>query len=531
MQSALCMGWAVRQCLPVVFSAVLVLLSGGIPEAHAAPSTLASGFHALQTGARIVLMPADIELFSLSAGGVREPRADWTADALEHFSAALASRNADRGLATLALPLEQAGDYDEIANVHALAARAITRHHFGEETLPAKQGQLDWTLGEAVQAIREGTGADYALYVHMRDSYASPERIAMLPVSLLLGGLPYVGTQRGHASLVDLRSGRIVWFNRLQRQRGNLRDAEGAGETVQALLRDFPYPALAPGRSASDNEVPPPPVRATRRGEGGASPAAPESSSSLSSPEAGLRFMLDRDEARLKRSPFAITDEKLLAYMQGIACRLAPDLCRDIRVHLVRGPFFHASMQANGALQVWSGLMLRMENEAQMAAVLAHEIAHYLQRHTLRKADELKSGAALVEAFGIFARIGGAGERRLREHMAAFTRDQEREADRMSVAIMSRAGYDAREAAKIWRPRQGDIVAHGVAQVRQGAAPFATHPRIEEREASLARLAQELDVGVVNAGEWQAAIEAHAASWRSDEAARQGSLDIAGQAR
>jgi hypothetical protein len=50
------------------------------------------------------------------------------------------------------------------------------------------------------------------------------------------------GAQVGYASLIDLNSGQVVWFNRLARASGDLREAEKAAETVDTLLADFPVP-------------------------------------------------------------------------------------------------------------------------------------------------------------------------------------------------------------------------------------------------------------------------------------------------
>ena len=90
----------------------------------------------------------------------------------------------------------------------------------------------------------------------------------------------------------------------------------------------------------------------------------------LSTDEGGLWGIMDREERNLRRSPFLIRDRKLNDYVQGIACRLAGDHCPDVRVYLVNTPLFNASMAPNGMMQVWSGLLLRVENEAQLAAVI-----------------------------------------------------------------------------------------------------------------------------------------------------------------
>ena len=63
--------------------------------------------------------------------------------------------------------------------------------------------------------------------------------------------------------------------------------------------------------------------------------------------EGGLWSMMDREETKLRRSPFALRDAKLQAYIQDIACRLGAAHCPDVRVHLVRTPLFNASMAPN----------------------------------------------------------------------------------------------------------------------------------------------------------------------------------------
>ena len=73
--------------------------------------------------------------------------------------------------------------------------------------------------------------------------------------------------------------------------------------------------------------------------------------------EGGLWAMMDREEVRLRRSPFAIRDQQLREYVQGIACRLAGDHCPDVRVYLIQTPLFNANMAPNGMMQVWTGLM------------------------------------------------------------------------------------------------------------------------------------------------------------------------------
>jgi len=221
--------------------AALALACAGTAAAQS--KNLAPGFLSLPKGARVALMPTDIELFVISAGGVFEPKADWTEAASKHFRDALMHKNQTLGLSAVELAQKDADEADEINSLHGAIARAIAMHHFGNLKLPTKDGQLDWSMGESVQPIKKATGADYALFSFVRDSYASEERkAAMVAMAILTLGRAALtlGVQTGYASLVDLNTGRVVWFNQLQRGTGDLREPEKAAETLDALLREFP---------------------------------------------------------------------------------------------------------------------------------------------------------------------------------------------------------------------------------------------------------------------------------------------------
>jgi hypothetical protein len=222
------------------------LLAGVVASASPAfaqSKNLAPGFSALQAGSKVAIMPTDIELLSISGGGVLEPKADWTEAAARHFKNALIEKKKK------ALKLEVAEvserDADEFAEVNALhgaIARAIALHHLGPMQLPTKEGKLDWSMGEATRAIKKATGADYALFTWVRDSYASAERVAAMIALALVGVGVGGGMQTGYASLVELETGRVLWFNRLLRGTGDLREADKAAETIDALLDSFPVP-------------------------------------------------------------------------------------------------------------------------------------------------------------------------------------------------------------------------------------------------------------------------------------------------
>lgn len=208
-----------------------------------AQSNLFEGFKAIPRDAKIVLMPIDLELFLVSGGGVFEPRADWTDAANKHLRSALLAKKKALGATSIELTEQDADDFAEVNALHAAIARAIAFHHFGPSNfrLPTKEGKLDWSMGEAVAPIKKKTQANYALFTWMRDSYVSGERVAAVVIMALFGiGMAPGGMQVGYASLVDLDTGQIVWFNRLIRGTGDLREAEKASESLNALLANFP---------------------------------------------------------------------------------------------------------------------------------------------------------------------------------------------------------------------------------------------------------------------------------------------------
>jgi hypothetical protein len=201
---------------------------------------LAPDFSVREATSRLVLVPVDMELFSISGGGVLEPKADWTEMAARHFKSAIATSKYIAGSNISTLNDSDMDELSEINALHGAVAQAVSFHHFSAFKLPTKNDRLDWSLTDAIKPLRDKTGADYALFTWVRDSYASPERkaamIAMAIIGVGIGG----GVQTGYASLVDLKDGRIVWFNRVLRPNGDLRDEKSAQETVESLLTSFP---------------------------------------------------------------------------------------------------------------------------------------------------------------------------------------------------------------------------------------------------------------------------------------------------
>jgi hypothetical protein len=220
-----------------------VLAAGAVPPAWAQSRNLAPGFVALPAQQTLVLMPVDVELFSISAGGVPSPRADWTEAARRIMNDELRQRLTKLKLEVKVVEERTADEFAEQISLHAAVARSIHLHHGINDSawaLPSKEGRLDWSFGDAMLPLQARLGARYGLFIWVRDSYASNERKAAMIALALLGVGLVGGSQVGYATLVDLQTGQVLWFNSLTRFSGDLREQKLAVESVDALLAGFP---------------------------------------------------------------------------------------------------------------------------------------------------------------------------------------------------------------------------------------------------------------------------------------------------
>jgi Zn-dependent protease with chaperone function len=246
--------------------------------------------------------------------------------------------------------------------------------------------------------------------------------------------------------------------------------------------------------------------------------------------EAGLWLVMDKAEERLKNSAMLERDPALNAYVRGVVCRLTPDFCPDVRVYVIDQPYFNANMAPNGAMQVYTGLLLRVENEAQLAFVLGHETGHYVGRHSLEQWRKMKNTANALLVFSIGASAGGVGALGTLAELAAastiygYSRDKEREADGFGFKLMTGAGYAGRECAETWRYLVEETAHSDSEKTRKEEARgsiFRTHPLTSERIETLDELAKSAaapsDLG---AERFRGVVEPHLGKWLKEDLRR-----------
>lgn len=195
---------------------------------------------------KLVVLEPDIQVAVLTAGGLMEPRQDWTDTARGHVVAALKNQQKARGGSiTIATNAQEAGGDPialiELARLHTAVGNTIKLHKYSGISLPTKEDRFDWTLGDL--AIDYGTVSlyNYALFIHAQDSFSSGGRVALQAAGFLgcmvgVCVIPQGGMQVAFASLVDLQTGQVVWFNFLASSVGDIRTKEGAKTMVDHLL-------------------------------------------------------------------------------------------------------------------------------------------------------------------------------------------------------------------------------------------------------------------------------------------------------
>ncbi|MEM9061072.1 MAG: M48 family metalloprotease [Pseudomonadota bacterium] len=228
---------------------------------------------------------------------------------------------------------------------------------------------------------------------------------------------------------------------------------------------------------------------------GACAPTAKNTQQSLAQEQANARKVV----AEMDRKGALIKDKNLNSYIGGVVARVAqqrPPGSVPLRTYLVKDASVNAFTVGGGYVFFNAGMIAAMENEAQLASVAAHEIAHIDRGHVQAgqaNRTGVQLGAALAGIAG--AALGVPGElTNLAVGLGAnyavnsFTRTQETDADNTGVVYLARAGYNVLEGAKsfaVLRRLYGD--ARGAS-----AAFFSSHPPSSEREANLTAQAKRL---------------------------------------
>lgn len=188
------------------------------------------------------------------------------------------------------------------------------------------------------------------------------------------------------------------------------------------------------------------------------------------------------EQTRLDRSGFRANLPEAEARLDAIIARLHPPALPEnqpYRIHILVNPTLNAFAYPNGVIYVHTGLLARLENDAQLAVILAHELTHATHRHGLRGQRKAQNATAFLATFtvataGLGSLLGGVGTLAA---ISGYSQDLEREADREGFELMLAARYDPREAPRAF------VLLRNEALRNQAKEPFffGSHPRLTER--------------------------------------------------
>jgi len=236
--------------------------------------------------------------------------------------------------------------------------------------------------------------------------------------------------------------------------------------------------------------------------------------------ERALWQQAEKEEEKLEKSGRLYDDPLLEEYLGRVADRLLPPEITEagnvgFRFRVLKDPTLNAFALPNGRVYLHTGLLARLENEAQLATILAHETTHVTHRHALKFTRDARNKALAFTVLGIAASIGVAavaGDQARRGNpvtahvlsqtanvmlglglqlslLAAvngFGRDLEAEADQEGMDRLVRAGYDPGEAPKVFELLKQD---HGDPGKMENFF-FGSHPRLAERIETTTHLLQ-----------------------------------------
>jgi predicted Zn-dependent protease len=187
-------------------------------------------------------------------------------------------------------------------------------------------------------------------------------------------------------------------------------------------------------------------------------------------------------------------DEKLTKYIDEIGQKMAkishrPNLTYEFKV--MDSPVINAFAVPGGYVYLTRGILAHLNNEAELAGVIGHEIGHITARHSAQKYSEtylanlgLGVGSMVSEDFAMFAGLAAQGLGLL---FLRFSRDDERQSDVLGVEYSTKVGYDAREMANFFY-----TLDKMQSQSEQGGLPnwFSTHPNPADRVVDVRKEAE-----------------------------------------
>jgi predicted Zn-dependent protease len=202
-----------------------------------------------------------------------------------------------------------------------------------------------------------------------------------------------------------------------------------------------------------------------------------EDTRSLAPEEQRLWHSAAELDEQLEKADYLFEDAELQAYLETVMHKLYPEYPGAISVRIVDSPSLNAFALPNGSIYINTGMLSRLENEAQVATVLAHEGVHFTNKHSWKQRRSIKSSTAFATGFGMVTGIPALGDLISLSSIYGYSKDLEREADADGFRRLQAAGYDVSQAPVTFEFLLAEVEALDIDEPYF----FSTHPALEER--------------------------------------------------
>ncbi|MES9937157.1 MAG: M48 family metalloprotease [Sedimenticola sp.] len=204
--------------------------------------------------------------------------------------------------------------------------------------------------------------------------------------------------------------------------------------------------------------------------------------------EQRLWLASSRLNKQIRRQELIYRDETLRSYVESIGKKLYPELADALKFQLLNSPELNAFVLPNGSIYINIGLLARLDNEAQMATILAHEVSHFTRQHSVRQQRNSNSSSVAALGVTLITGIPLSGQLFAATAITGYSRELEKEADLLGFERMQTAGYATTESVKTFEHLLAEVKALEIDR----PLFFSSHPRLEERIKSFNQLIDEM---------------------------------------
>ncbi len=210
--------------------------------------------------------------------------------------------------------------------------------------------------------------------------------------------------------------------------------------------------------------------------------------------EDNLWLIASNHENNVHNDGRMLHDANVERYLEGMADKMLGNAIDhvgvDIDFFIVKDPMLSAWVYPYGTIAIHTGLIAGVENEAQLAAIVAHELSHFLQRHSYRELVAERRQGVLGKGLGLLLTAAAASQTGVIDTnlmkaggvwtdlvTSGYSRKNEHIADAEGLELMKRAGYERHEAVAAFTALKDNDI-YGVVNVSQ---LWSSHPKLDDR--------------------------------------------------